>query len=139
MGLFDDLKKKTEQFTSDVATKTQQGLDTMKLNSAISAEEKKIKELFAQLGENYWNFHKDDPEENLSGIVGTINASKKTIEEFRKQIVDIKLAGNTDGIICRNCGAVNKSDSRFCEKCGKELKTPEQESVPELQENEEEV
>ena len=125
MEFLDDLKKKTEQIASEVSTKTQQGLDTVKLNSAISTEEKKIRDLYTQLGEKYWSLSKDSPLEELSELVNSINTSKQIVEKYRKQIIDIRLAGNTDGIVCRYCGAVNKSDSRFCEKCGKPLSAPE--------------
>ena len=83
MGFLDDLKKKTEQFTLDVTTKTQQGLDMMKLNTAIATEEKKIKELYTQIGEQYWRLNNDNPQEGFFELINAVNASKQIIEEYR--------------------------------------------------------
>ncbi len=117
MAFFDELGKKISDASQGVVQKTKDTAETLKLNSAISDEEKKIQTLFADLGEAFFNAHADDCEEAaLKDIVGEIIASKQKIEELSEQVRRLK------GIIdCPYCGKQISYGVTFCSFCGKNV------------------
>ena len=117
MAFFDELGKKISDASQGVVQKTKDTAESLRLSGAISDEEKKIKGLFADLGEAFFNAHADDCEEQpLKDIVGQIADSKQKIADLEGQVKRLK------GVVkCPYCGGEINYGSTFCNFCGKNV------------------
>lgn len=113
MAFFDDLGKKISQAGQSAVQKTKDITDTAKLNSAISEEEKKINNAYIQLGQQYMTLYGNNPEPAFAELVNIVNTAKASIEDYKKQISDIKKVTR-----CVNCGAEVSNSASFCNSCG---------------------
>ena len=113
MAFFDDLSKKITQAGQAVSQKSKDISGVAKLNSAISAEEKKLQANYYQLGRLYVTKHGNDFEPSFADLVNAIKESEQNIINYRTQIQDIK------GIMrCEKCGAEIPNNVLFCSTCG---------------------
>lgn len=123
MGFFDELS----DMAANVKKGAQDTMDISKYNSNIKAEERRISELKAAIGEKYFELFKDKPAPELKGFIDDINNSLAVIEENNKKINQInetkKVAATASngGVVCKNCGASNNGEAAFCVNCGKPL------------------
>ena len=115
-SFFDNLGKKITQASQGVAQSTRNFADTAKLNGMINDEERKIAELYQQIGRSYYMNRKEDPEEFAAGYVQEITAAMERMEQFKEQIRQIKGIRN-----CPNCGAEIGANAVFCNVCGYKL------------------
>lgn len=113
MAFFDDLGKKLSQAGQNMAQKTKDFSEVNKLNSAISSEEKKINNIYLQLGKEYFTKHENDSEACFEQYVSDIKESKAKIETMRQQIQEIKKITR-----CEKCGADILNNAAFCSACG---------------------
>ena len=113
MAIFEQIGKKLTDMGQGVAQGTKNLTDTARLNGLISDEEKNIEKLIIELGQAYYNLHKNDPAAELAQIVGSINEAYNNIEQHKEQIKLIK--GDTK---CGNCGADVANGAAFCANCG---------------------
>lgn len=128
MGIFDSLKGAISGAGSTVAKKSREASETMRINSAIKSEEKKMKDAYYQIGMKYVELYGDKPEEGMAELVEIITAAKAAIEENEKKLELVK--GN---VTCPNCGAKIPEGSKFCLACGTSIVTevPEEETEAE--------
>lgn len=113
MAFFNEIGKKISQTGQMAVQKTKQMADVTKLNSDISDEEKKITNIFYQIGQLYVSLHKDTPESDFEVLIEQLNESQTRIENLKQQIQDIK------GIKrCTTCGAEIPNNATFCSSCG---------------------
>ena len=134
MDFFTDLGK----LASDAAVKTVQQTrklsEAAKLTLLISEEKRKTDELYRQLGKKYAELHKEDPEEELEGLLRKIRAGEAKAEEYQTELLNQK--GLTR---CKQCGAEISDHACFCQECGAPVERPQEEEVPAEEEVEEEV
>ena len=115
-GILDDLGRRIQNAGKTTVQKTKELTDIAKLNSAIADEERSQKNLFLQLGREYFNNHAEDAEEALSHTVRDIADSKARVKSLQHEINDIR------GIrICEACGAEVRLGAVFCTACGVRL------------------
>lgn len=153
MGFLDNVSA----FTKGVGAKAKGNYDVVALNTQISSCKKEIAALHANLGELYFNLHRNDPEDKLAGIVNEIISKEKKIEELNQQIETTKEAtaavqftapteptvpDDYTGRRCSNCGAPLADDAIFCGECGTkneiiETKEEEKEEIKEETKEEE--
>lgn len=113
MAFFEQLGKKITDAGQGVAQQTKNLADIAKLNSAISEKEKRIEQLYYDIGVAFFNAHKNDTVAENGGMIGEINTLMSEIEQCRENIKQIK------GVIkCSNCGAEIPINSTFCSACG---------------------
>lgn len=127
MAFFDDLGKKISQAGQTTMQKTREMADVAKINSQISDEEKRINDMYLQIGKQYVELHAADCEEAFQGMVQAITDSENKIKEYKTQIQDIK------GVVrCAKCGAEVPKGALFCSACGEKMPEaqPVQEEVP---------
>ena len=124
MAFFDEAGRKIKEAGQDVAQTTRNLTSTMKLNSAISEDEKNLTRLFCAVGQEYFGLHGDEPEEALAANIEKIKETKAHIEECKAQL--LKLKGH---ILCPSCGEEIADTSVFCNFCG--VKLPEREEPSE--------
>ena len=113
MAFFDEIGKKISQTGQVAVQKTKQMADVAKLNSDISDEEKKLTNIYFQIGQLYVSLHNNDPESDFEVLIDQLNETQTKIENLRQQIQDIKGVKR-----CATCGAEIPSNSTFCSSCG---------------------
>lgn len=154
MAFFDNLSKKASETTAKAMQKAQELSEISRVNSLISEEEKKMNATYYQIGKLYVSVHGSDGEENFSGMVAAVLEGEQKINDYRKQIQNIKGVQRCekcgaevargvafcsscgtpmpkvenplpdDDIRCENCGTMVKRSMRFCTSCGKPMVLP---------------
>ena len=126
MGFFDELGGKISKFGGDVAGKAKDTAEIMKLNSAISDEEKNINNSFYQIGKLYYETHTADHEAQFNEMFEFIVGATARIEEYKNRINVLK------GMVsCPSCGAQIPAGTAFCSVCGKPMPSAPAPSQPE--------
>lgn len=109
MALLDRLSKGV----TDLGQKTKGFTEVSKLTFMISEQEKFISDKQLQIGKLYAIIHKDDYEEEFSGMMAAIGEAEKRILDWKEQIKTIK------GVVCcEKCGAELTAGASFCTSCG---------------------
>lgn len=110
--------KEAEKLTSNVVEKTGNMVSKSKINYAISANEGKIKELLAEIGQVVYNEYKNGSEfpEEIAEKMQLIDNIYDEIDELRTKIADVD-----NSILCDSCKSFNKAGSVYCAKCGSKL------------------
>lgn len=116
MAFLSDFSKKISQTGQEVVQKAKENTEIFKLDGTISDENKKINELYNQIGKLYFETHTDSYEELFSEIILQIHSSKAKINECEAQISRIK------GIKkCPQCGTELSYEAKFCNSCGLQM------------------
>ena len=116
MAFFEQLGKRLTDAGQNVAQQTKNLADVTQLNSAISDREKKISQLYLNIGQLYYEKHKGDSTAEHQEIIGEINALYAEIAQNREKIKQIK------GVVkCSKCGADVPLNAAFCNACGTKI------------------
>lgn len=116
MAFFEQLGKRLTDAGQNVAQQTKNLADVTQLNSAISDREKKISQLYLNIGQLYYEEHKGDSTADHQEIIGEINALYAEIAQNREKIKQIK------GVVkCPKCGADVPLNAAFCNACGTKM------------------
>lgn len=113
MAFLDMLSKSVTEVSQKTIAKTKELADTSKLNTVIYEQEKIITNQYSQIGKLYASIHKDDFEEEFSGMMAVIAEADAKIKECKMQIQDIKGVQR-----CEKCGADVANGAAFCSSCG---------------------
>lgn len=106
MAFFDDFGRKTLQKTQEIAEIT-------KLNSMISDEERRINQLYYQIGKQYAALHRNDCEDVFYTSVMAIAGAETKIAEYKARVQEIKGVQR-----CEKCGAEVPRGAAYCNACG---------------------
>lgn len=121
MAFFENIGKSITQAGQSAAKKTKDMTETVRINNAISDEEKRLAELQRKIGELYISLHATDYEKDFAGLMGEVQEVNGKIRDYQKQLQDIK------GFVpCKNCGAAMPNGALFCSACGAAAPKPEQ-------------
>jgi len=121
----DSLKKgfsvvcaETKKLSKTVAGKTSNLLDITKLNIALSDTDKKISEIYEQMGKSVYEKYS----EGIS-ITKEFDDMCAVIDEFivEKESLKGQIAELKKSIPCPECGQNNDKENEFCAKCGAKL------------------
>lgn len=116
MAFFEQLGKKITDAGQGVAQQTKNLADIARLNSSISDKEKRIANLYSEIGKAYYERHKNDAVAEEAASISEINTLFAEIEQQRDDISRIKGVAK-----CPNCGADVAHGSAFCNSCGQAL------------------
>ena len=105
MAFFDDIGKKTKNLA-----------DSAKISVSISDEEKRLNNLYYQVGKLYVSLHPADYEFEFGGMMTQISEVEAKLAEYRQQLQQIKGVA-----ICPRCNAEVPRNSVFCPNCGGEM------------------
>ena len=124
MAFWDNFEKKATDATANVVSKVKGVSDITRLNSMVSEEENRIREIYFKIGQTYVALHGRD---NEAGFADLLNAGAAFCMTCGAQIPKIqpKPAVNS-GRRCKKCGATVAPNARFCTSCG----TPYVEETP---------
>ncbi len=112
MAFLDDLNKKINQVSQTTANK----MEISKINSTIAEDEKKVNQLYYQIGKLYLANHPEDYGEDYAQFVSQIVEINARIEANRKMIQKLKGVKQ-----CPTCGADVEQNAMFCSNCGGEM------------------
>lgn len=116
MDLFGNIGKKITNTGQNVAKHTKNFADVAQLNSAISEREKKISQLFLNIGQVYYEAHKNDSEGEYQENIAEISKLYFEITQNQEKIKQIK------GVVkCPQCGADVPLNAAFCNTCGTKI------------------
>ncbi len=121
MAFLDDLGKKISQTSQDVVQKTKDTAEILKLNSTISDEEKKLNNLYLQIGKIYYEKYKENPDDSLAALIDSVAQTQTRLYNLGEQVKRLK------GMVsCQNCGAAVPYGAPFCSACGSKMNVHQQ-------------
>lgn len=116
MAFFDVLSKKVAEAGQKTKQITRDLSDTTRYNSMISDEERKIRNAYSQIGEQYVALHREDIEGEFTELVQIVIEAEAKIREYSEQLKELK------GIRrCEVCGGEVPKDASFCSSCGAKM------------------
>lgn len=116
MAFFEQTGKWIMDAGQGLAQKKKNFSDVNRLNGAISGYEKKIAQLYASIGQTYYEQHREDAEPEQLPKIQEINGLLAEIARCKEELKQIK------GIVkCPNCGAEVALTSNFCNVCGTKM------------------
>lgn len=113
MAFWDNVGEKVSEATGSAVQKMRDFGETTKLQGQISAEEKKIENLYREIGKLYCYLHGGSPEGQFVQLVSQVQDARRNVERYTQQIQQIK--GVT---VCPKCGTQVEATAAFCPKCG---------------------
>lgn len=115
MSMFDEIGNKVNELSNQAVQKTKDASEIMNLKASISEEERKINDVYTQIGKVYYT-KKDEAKDELNQLCQSIDASHQKITDMKKQILVLK-----NLVECPTCGHENPDSASFCLKCGTKL------------------
>lgn len=109
MSFFDDLTKMVQNFGEVAAQKTHQISGVAKLTAQAAEEERKLNNIYSQIGKLYVGGETDA----LNDLVSAAHEGEEKIAALRKEINVLKNIR-----VCASCGAEISPTAVFCSHCG---------------------
>ncbi len=116
MAFFEQIGKRLTDAGQGVAQQTKNFTDVTRLNGTISEKERKISQLYASIGESYYERHRRDSTSEELQKIEEINTLFAEIAQCREEIKQIK-----GTVKCPDCGAEVALNSSFCNSCGAKI------------------
>ena len=125
MSFFDNIGSKASAAGQAAAEKARNFAEVNRLSGVISDHEKRISRLYFEIGQSYYERHKDDPEAEELERIAAITDTNEKIAVCRNQIKTLKGVEK-----CPNCGADVQNGSQFCNKCGTRMPPASMKTAP---------
>lgn len=116
MAFWDNFEKKATDATANVVSKVKGVSDITRLNSMVSEEENRIREIYFKIGQTYVTLHGRDNEAGFADLLNALKASQLKIEQCKQEIMDIRGVQK-----CERCGAEVAAGAAFCMTCGAQI------------------
>ncbi|MCD8109577.1 MAG: zinc ribbon domain-containing protein [Clostridiales bacterium] len=114
MAFYDNFGKRIQQTGQGAIEKTKKTAETVKINAAVSEQEKKIQSIYTNIGKAYFEKYADHPEdEDFLPYFQEIEGCTEKIREYQDQLAELK--GLTK---CKHCGMNISVNAAFCNYCG---------------------
>ncbi len=123
MSFFNKLGKKIEDATQTAAKKSNELVETTKINVEIKSEEDKIGKLYLEIGKKVYENCSIDDEifKGFKEICDQIENSKTKIEKLKERALKMKNIK-----LCSNCNEELSKDNKYCDQCGMKQEVVEQ-------------
>ena len=116
VAFWDDIKNKVSDTTNSAISKANELAEVSKLNGLIAEEDKKIKNLYYQIGKLYVANQGSNPAPEYAELVAAVIESGRAMKDYKNQINVLK------GIrTCEKCGADVPKGAVFCNSCGNQM------------------
>lgn len=125
MSFLDNIGSKASAAGQAAAEKARNFAEVNRLNGVISDHEKRISRLYFEIGQSYYERHKDDPEAEELERIAEITDTNEKIAVCRNQIKALKGVEK-----CPNCGADVQNGSQFCNNCGTRMPPASMKTAP---------
>ncbi len=144
--------EKINVFAKNIGDKTNDAIETGKLNSKINSEKGAINEDYRKIGEYYYSVFAQGGEvapevmefcQSAKAHYEAIDAAQAEIDKIKEENEAQKAAAeaekqaaaqaaaqakaqaaNASNLTCQNCGAVNPAGTKFCAECGSKIEAP---------------
>lgn len=116
MAFWDNFEKKATDATANVVSKVKGVSDITRLNSMVTEEENRIREIYLKIGQTYVVLHGRDNEAGFADLLNVFRASQLKIEQYKQEIMDIRGVQK-----CEKCGAEVAAGAAFCMTCGAQI------------------
>lgn len=116
MAFWDNFEKKATDATANVVSKVKGVSDITRLNSMVSEEENRIREIYFKIGQTYVALHGRDNEAGFADLLNALKASQLKVERYKQEIMDIRGVQK-----CERCGAEVAAGAAFCMTCGAQI------------------
>ena len=113
MALFDTMKNKISAAGQSTVQKAKDLTEITRLNSAITAAEDQVRELYTTMGYEIYRAYYEKPLPEVESLIQQITDLHQKIEDCKAQI-DIINEVKT----CPQCGGKVSKDMAFCGNCG---------------------
>ncbi len=119
---FDELTRKAKDVANKAADRTKDAAELVKINVAISGEQKELDKNYRAIGEWFVSEYEGEIPDAVREAVEAVNAGKAKIAELEaSKPVKEEPAEDLEEAVpagkkCPICGA--ESDSKFCPQCG---------------------
>ena len=93
MGILDKAINKTKSSINTSSTKVAETKEVSTLEAQMKEEKSKVRDLYEDLGQEYYRFTVDKDDEhkkNMLTLIDKINESRKIIEDCEAQIEDVR-------------------------------------------------
>ena len=132
MAFFDKLN----QVAKSIGDKTNDAIETTKLNSKINAERSAAAEDLKKIGEHYYNLFASGGEvatevlefcQSAKAHYDAAAVAQAEIERIKAENEAEKAApapAAPTGAVCPSCGTANGAGTKFCQNCGMKLEAP---------------
>ena len=108
MAFWDDLEKKATDATTNVMSRVKGVSDTTRLNSMVTEEEKRIRDIYFKIGQTYVALHGQENDAAFVNLLNALKASQLKVEQYKQEIMDIKGVRR-----CENWRTASGSPSSF--------------------------
>ncbi len=118
MSIFKDISKKVGEAAHVAAKKSNEIVESTKINLGIKSEEDKIDEILLQIGKKLYEKFSQSEEipEEFKSMFEDLQSHKAVLNELREKLLDIKNLKE-----CPSCGEKVDEDITFCPKCGSKI------------------
>jgi hypothetical protein len=131
MAIFDEIGKRLTNAGQSVVKGTKDFADVSRLNSQISEEQRKLGQMFHQLGQQFYEQYGSSAEAPFREQCAAIEGVIRRIDGVRGEIETIRGVKR-----CANCGADMPAGSTFCGNCGTRAEPDRQQFTAPLQSQE---
>lgn len=121
----DEFGKKVEAFGQNIWQKAQKTIDIVGINNDIGIKERRLAQLYADIGEAYCKAHLSDAQAEFPDLCGEAFALTKEIASLQASILRIK--GFRE---CPACHRTVDGDAAYCPRCGVAMPAPEPPEEP---------
>ncbi len=119
MAFFDKLSETLVNASRDVSQKAKDLSGTAKLTLDIRSKEDQVQKLYAEIGRQYVEEHKEDDPAAYEEIA-QIKELLTEIGNMKKDLLDLKGAK-----VCPRCGEEVKAADAYCKSCGAKIEDEE--------------
>lgn len=110
-------KDEAARLTKQVADKTNNVISQTKVSYALSENEKRIKEIYAEIGKKVYESYKQTGEaDNFLENCEKLDILFEESQTLNKMLSELK-----DSVKCSVCGEYNKKAASYCARCGASL------------------
>ena len=120
MSFWTDLKKSGQE----AAGKAKDLAEVTKLQLAQKEQERKLEQLYAQLGKNFYEKAVQEEGAEFPDLLQSITRTLEEIDSCKQQQLLIK-----GGVRCAACGTLMEADAMFCPNCGAQKELPKEPEV----------
>ncbi len=92
-GLFDKVSDVINNTAYGISDKAKEITEISALNGQIRSQEKTIERMYLEIGQSYYETHKDAESDDYIGLIQKITTAKETVEKLKE---DVKIIKNKD-------------------------------------------